>query len=206
MSQEMAVKDANIEKLQRRNERLQTAMDGLERKNRDLEEQVHSLTTSTSSSGTSVTTLFNHSFYLVPHPTPRRQVEVLGKKLKVYDAFLKQAGGDGEGVIPSGGGGIDGIDGGGGGISGTVMTDLERLARLRRLDKLGGTGNGGGAAVDGAGSAEAKEDSNNRSPPRRKDAKDAWTAGSHSRPRGATVEEGRLSGAKGDGPEYTWLG
>lgn len=199
------MKDANIEKLQRRNERLQTAMDGLERKNRDLEEQVHSLTSSTSTAGTSITTTFNHSFYPYPHPQPRRQVEVLGKKLKVYDAFLKQAGGDGEGVTPGGSGGIGGS---GGGTSGAVMTDLERLARLRRLDKLGGTGNGdSGAVVDGGGCAEAKEDSNtSSSPPRRKDAKDAWTTGAHSRPGGATTEEGRLSGAKGDGSEYTWLG
>jgi hypothetical protein len=136
-------------------------------------------------------------------PNLAAKVEVLGKKLKVYDAFLKQAGGDGEGVTPGSGGGIGGIGGGGGGTSGAVMTDLERLARLRRLDKLGGTGNGGG----GAGSAEAKEDSNNSSsPPRRKDAKDAWTTGAHSRPGGATAEEGRLSGAKCDGSEYTWLG
>jgi len=188
------VKDANIEKLQRRNERLQTAMDGLERKNRDLEEQVYSPTTTTSTARTSLTSASNPNF------NPYRQVEVLGKKLKVYDAFLKQAGGDGDGKGARGGVGV-------GGSSGAVMTDLERLARLRRLDKLGGAGNAASAIVDGTGSAEAKEGSNNSSsPPRRRDAKDAWTAGAHSRPGGATVEEGRLSGNKGDGSEYTWLG
>jgi hypothetical protein len=111
ISKEMAAKDATIEKLKQRSDRLQAVVETLEREKCDLQETV----------------------------------QLLSKRLKIYDAFLKEAEGDTDTGGGTGGdtkyreakapdGNEDGDDGDSNG--GTSMTDLERIARLRRLDML----------------------------------------------------------------------
>ena len=147
MSQEMAAKDASIEKLRARNERLQSTVDSLERRNHDLSSQV----------------------------------DMLSKKLKVYDAFLREA---------------DGLQNGdtqaGETAEGTAMSDLERITRLRRLDqeihKIGVgvdsdcTGHTSTTSCSTAAATRAKQEKGVPHTGNVASAKQAWSSGSHSRP------------------------
>lgn len=109
-------------------------------------------------------------------------MDALSKKLKVYDAFLREADGGNDGPPAQAAEGSD-------------MTDLERITRLRRLEMHGMgagvddavSGGAGGCASTSHTAAAAKGLKEETGRPQRGGkkalcAKQAWDSGSHSRP------------------------